>query len=162
MTAIQKYEHACSIENADKFAAWIKDRGGVAIWESVNLSDPGKSWSTPATIRKGDCQGQTGDEIIPYPKPTWQAADTPKIITDPALIEVYEPKEHKRFHVALRMGAQGLTLKCTDASSARIRREVKKAGEGAYYVFDYETQEAVIFATETIGSLKEWIEKHGK
>lgn len=35
-------------------------------------------------------------------------------------------------------------LKCTDASTRRIRAAVERAGEGAYHVFDYMTQEAVI------------------
>ena len=52
--------------------------------------------------------------------------------------------EVKRFRVGVRWGSQGFTLKVTDGGSRRIRREVSKAGDGAYHVFDYMTQEAVI------------------
>ena len=53
-------------------------------------------------------------------------------------------EEVKRFHVGVRMGSNGLALKVTDGGSRRIRREVSKAGEGAYYAFDYLTQDAII------------------
>lgn len=52
--------------------------------------------------------------------------------------------EVKRFHIGLRMGSQGLIVKVTDGGTRRIRHEVAKAGDGAYYTFDYGTQEAVI------------------
>ena len=33
----------------ERVAAWIKDRGGVAIWPNINLSDAGKGPTfTPA------------------------------------------------------------------------------------------------------------------
>lgn len=159
------YQHSCYISNAPKFADWITSRGGIAIWQSVNLSNPGASWSTPATIRKGDCQGQEDapdkDAIVPYPKPTWQAGNTPTVITDPAEVEVEESREVKRFRVGVRRtGVFGLTLNVTDAGSRKIWKEVEKAGEGAYHEFDYATQEAVIYATTSLGSLKDWIEQH--
>lgn len=165
-----KYKHSCNIANAPKFADWIANRGGIAVWQSVNLSNPGASWSTPATIRKGDCHTGPGqeyrdtaldaDDIVPYPKPTWQAGNEPTVITDPAEVEVYESKEVKRFRVGVRMGSQGFTLKVTDGGTRRIREAVAKAGEGAFHGFDYDTQEAIIYAATTIGSLKEWIEKN--
>jgi len=52
--------------------------------------------------------------------------------------------EVKRFRVGLRMGSQGFLIKVTDGGSRRIRREVSKAGEGAFFVFDYSEQSAVI------------------
>lgn len=65
-------------------------------------------------------------------------------------------REVKRFHVAIRMGSQGFSMKCTDGASRRIRSAVAKAGEGAYHVFDYTTQEAVIMAPEKVIPLPEW------
>jgi hypothetical protein len=122
-------------ENAVKMAEWLRTRGGLAIWNSVDLSDPGFSMTTPVL---------TGD-LKPYPKPHWKVENQPsRIITDAAEVVVSEDVEVKRFHIAVRMGSQGLTLKLTDASTRRVRKEVEKAGEGAYYTFDYGTQEAVI------------------
>lgn len=144
-----KYEHSVNVEDAAKFADWIKTRGGVAIWNSVNMSNPGASWSTPATV---------ADKTTPYPKPTWEADDTPVIVTDPEKIEVYKGTEAERFRVGVEKGS-GLTINVTSGGSRKIRESVAKAGEGAYYQFDYGTQEAVIFKTETLGSLKDWMEK---
>jgi len=145
------FKHTCTIENAPRFAEWIKTRGGVAVWRSVNLSNPGASWSTPALTVEGE----------PTPKPTWQADSQPEsVFTDPADIGVSIDKEVKRFHVAVRPGSNGLSLKVSDGGSRRIRKEVEKAGEGAYHVFDYyDYDNAVIMAPagESV-SLKQWME----
>ncbi len=134
-------------EDAAKIADWLRTRGGIAIWRSISLSNPGASWTTPANTEDGQ----------PYPKPTWQAANEPeRIITDVADVMVSIDKEVKRFHVGVRMGSQGFSLKVTDGGTRRIRRAVAKAGEGAYYQFDYMTQEAVIMAPAETMSLAQW------
>jgi hypothetical protein len=65
------------------------------------------------------------------------------------------------------MGAQGMTMKLTDASTKRLRRAVEKwqaiAADGdAWYKFDYETQEAVIFVNDgRVVPLPEFMAKGG-
>ena len=113
---------------------WLTNRGGIAVWQSINLSNPGASWTTPAHNDDGSL----------YAKPNWQAGNEPRIITDPADIAVSTDRELKRFRVGIRRGTQGYMMKVTDGGSRRIHAEVAKAGEGAYHVFDYSTQEAVI------------------
>lgn len=142
-------KHVCSSENAARLWDWIHNRGGLAIWPSVNLSNPGASWTTPADRKD---------------KPTWQAADEPeRIITSVDDVVVSVDKEVKRFHVAVRHGSQGLSLKVSDGGSRRIRREVEKAGKGAYHVFDYlDYNNAVIMAPETEMTLREWYEQQAK
>jgi len=128
-------KHMVTAENAAKIWGWLQDRGGIAIWKSVNLSNVGASWTTPNEQADGSKTN----------KPTWQAEDRPsRIITDPAEVVVSTDVEVKRFRVAVRRGSSGLSLKCTDASGRRIHAAVERAGEGAYHVFDYTTQEAVI------------------
>lgn len=146
-------KHVCNIENAERFLDWIKNRGGIAIWESINLSNPGASWSTPA---------QTDGK--PTTKPNWQCANQPaRIVTSTDDVEVAFDKEVKRFHVATRMGSQGLMIKVTDGGSRKIRKEVEKAGKGAYHVFDYGSYEnAVIMAPEKTLSLTEWEQEQVK
>jgi len=132
--------HTCTIENAPRFWDWIQGRGGIAVWHSVNLANPGASWSTPADVTT---------------KPTWEAADAPeRIVTDPERVIVSVDREVKRFHVGVRRGDQGMTFKVTDGGSRRIHREVEKAGEGAYHRF--ECQDAVIMAPESAMTLSEW------
>ena len=144
--------HTVSPENAQAFKEWIATRGGVAVWRSINLSNPGASWSTPAMTTDGK----------PTPKPTWQAANEPeRIVTREEDIDVIVAEEVKRFHVAVRQGS-GLQLKCTDASSKRIWKEVEKAGEGAFYLFDYLCQEAVIMAPMRTVPLNEWDERDAR
>lgn len=135
-------------EHATKLASWIKDRGGVAVWKSVDLSDPGASSFTPAITVDG----------TPYQKPHWKYANEPsKIVTKPEDVQVSVDKEVRRFHVAVRMGSQGLSMKLTDASSRKVREAVAKAGEGAYYVFDYgDYKNCVILAPEKTVPLTEW------
>lgn len=121
-------KHTIQSENAKKIHEWIDTRGGIFIWHSIDLSNPDKEIITPALTVDGK----------PYQKPHWSCSDTPaRHITDVNDIIVSIDKEVKRFHVAVRFSSNGLSLKVTDGGSRRIRKEVEKAGDGAYYVFDY-------------------------
>jgi len=82
------------------------------------------------------------------------------VITDPNEVGVSLDREVRRFRVGVRAGRQGLSLKVTDGGSRKIKAAVEKAGEGAYYVFDYYNQEAVILAPEKTCSLTEWYKTH--
>lgn len=140
-------KHEVMPENVEKFKDWLANRGGIAIWKSVNLSNPGLSMSSPALEKDG----------TPYSKPSWQVANQPeRIITDPADVVVIVPKEVKRFHVGVRMGSQGMSYKVTDGGTRRIRAAVVNAGDGAWYEFDYSTQEAVILVPDMTVPLNEW------
>lgn len=146
-------KHQVTPENAIKINVWLVTRGGIAIWESVNLSNPEASWTTPAT----------NDDGTPATKPTWEAGDKPaRIITDSNEVEVVFDREVKRFRVAVRCGSNGLSFKVTDRGSDRIRREVARAGKGATYRFDYDTQEAVILAPDKIVPLADFVSDREK
>lgn len=144
---MSKYQ--CRPDAAERIKKWLAERGGIAVWQSIWLTDPGASWTTPALTEDGQ----------PYPKPIWKADDKPeRIVTDPAEVEVVYDREVKRFHVGTRLGGTGLYIKVTDAGSARIHREVEKAGEGAYYAFDYfDYRNCVILAPERIVPLLEFV-----
>jgi hypothetical protein len=144
----------CTQENAPKLAEWIKAGRGLAHWRSLDLSNPGQSWTTPARTLDGK----------PQPKANWRMANEPDFIVESADdVTVFVDREVKRFHVGIRRSGNGLSFKCTDASSRRIEREVEKAGDGAYHLFDYSFQDAVIMAPEPGKSitLTEWIKQHG-
>lgn len=144
--------HIVTAENARLISGWLKSRGGIAVWKSVNLSNPGGSWTTPLNKENGS---QTT-------KPSWESSSEPaRTITDPSEVVVAVDREVKRFHVAVRVGSQGFSMKCTDGASRRIRSAVVKAGEGAYHVFDYDTQEAVIMAPGKMIPLPEWEKQQG-
>ena len=133
-------KHVCVPEHAQKMLDWLANRGGIAVWRSVNLSNPGASWSTPADVGK----------------PTWEAGGAPeRIITDVDDVVVSIDKEVKRFHVGLRRA--GTMIKVTDGGSRRIRAAVARAGDGAYHLFD--GREAVIMAPESTVPLREWDER---
>jgi hypothetical protein len=122
-------------EHVALISEWLRTRGGIAIWRSQLLGDSGLTVTTPRLDEKGQ----------PATKPGWKFASQPdRIITDPAEVLVSVDEEVNRFYVAVRMGSQGLMWKVTDGGTRRIRAAVAKAGEGAYYVLDYATQEAVI------------------
>jgi len=146
--------HSCSIENVEKFINWIEERGGVAIWRSINLSNPGKSWSSPALNKDG----------TPTTKPSWECGNSPeRVITSAADIDVVTEIEVKRFRIAVRRGAQGMMLKLTDASTRRVRAACAKAEETAKwsnYHFDMETQEVIITVPSDIVPLDKWMEEH--
>lgn len=140
--------HRILAENADKIWNWLHTRGGVAIWRSADLGDPGKTWTCPYLDESGK----------PKEKQSWKMESAPsRIITDPAEIVVDVPKEIKRFRVAVRMGGNGLQFKCTDASSRKIRAACEKAGENSWHEFDYMSQEAVIYVPGDSKPIAEYI-----
>jgi len=153
---LDQFEHITTAESAEKVFTWLSTRGGIAIWSSIDFSNLGKTWTTPAMTEH--------DPPEPYPRPTWQVSTTPKIITDPAKVGVSVDHEIKRFRVGVRRGDQGLNFKVTDGGSRKIRRLVSKAGVGAFYAFDYARQECVIYKPDRIVAIREYMEggKDGK
>ena len=138
-------------ENAPKFSDWLKNRGGLAVWQSIDLSDPGASCTTPALT-----------DGKPTTKPHWKYANEPqRIVTDPAEVQVQRMKEVKRFHVATQRGSGFMQLVLTDASDTRVKKALDKAGEGSTYIFDYgDYENCIILAPDKVQSLVEWEKEH--
>jgi hypothetical protein len=103
------YAVECHADNAARFRDWIANRGGIAVWPSINLSTPGASCSTPALTTTGE----------PTTRPGWSYASKPsRIVTDPADVGVYTEALFKAIRVSLRK--TGLSLKLTDTSQRRV------------------------------------------
>lgn len=159
MTTEKQYKVECTEENAPKFLKWVRERGGVALWKSVNLSNPSASWTTPATIRKGDCEGQEGDEIIPYPKPNWQVG-APEVITDAKDIGVYADELYKAIPVALKLSGMNYVL--TDGSNRKVKKLLEDCkalhGDSHYKkgVLPDEDHSIGVYYTKSVISLEEW------
>ena len=140
------------MENAPKFWSWVHNRGGVAKWQSVDFSDLGASWSSPVLDPEG----------VPTKPPHWKCGlnSVPIVCTNPDDIRVVTDKEVERFHIAIRRGGQGLSVKLTDASSSKLRKKLAKWGEQcndmASYYFDYAEQDAIITIPDKIITLTEW------
>lgn len=148
-----QFEHSCDEENAPKFALWIRARGGVAVWPSVDLGDPGASWSTP--VRQPDGE--------PTTKPTWKAANKPKSIhLDPDRIGVYVPGVFKELPVTLKRN--GMTLYLTDASQRKVDKAMdrcrKQHGDAWYRKGGpFERLVYICYHASEI-SLTEWLKLH--
>ena len=146
-----KFKHQCEESNAEKFLDWIKNRGGVALWKSINLSNHGASWSTPANNEDG----------TPSTKPTWQASNTPTIFTSADEIGVYVDELYKAFPVGLRRG-DGFSTKLTDAAQRRVDKYLdecrEKHGDASYKkgVLDIDGASIGIYYTKSEISLSEW------
>ena len=148
----KKEPHRIYAANAAQIWKWLHTRGGLALWQSVDLSDPGKSWTGPLHDAEG----------VRVTKPHWKADTDPyRIIKDPAEVVVETYKEVRRFKIAIRRGSQGMSLKLTDHSSQKVRNACAKAGEDSTYEFDYDSQEAVIFVPDTVVPLTEWAKNEG-
>lgn len=131
--------------HAVRVSRWIEHCGGVAVWESGDLGQPGRSWLTPACLNDGS----------PSQRPHWSAANQPqRVIVDPAQVEVVERREVKRLRVAVRPG-YGLGLRLTDASNKRLKRALAEAGDGAIYAF--EGNEALVLAVVSRTPLPQWL-----
>lgn len=141
--------HIVKPEVALKIDEWLRTRGGIAVWESIDLSDPGFGLTTPALSK---------DSGEPTLKPSWKVANNPaRVITNAADILVSTDVEVARFYVAVRISGNGLSMKCTDGATRRIRAALAKAGEGAYNSFDYSQQQAVIYKPSVQVSLADWL-----
>lgn len=150
-------QHICTPENAPKFMDWLRNREGIAVWKTVNLSDPGRSWSAPVI-------SQHGERLV---RPHMYAAGAPaRIITSADDVLVETGKEVKRFHVALRQhGCMGTKFSLTDGGTRKVKAEVAKAtekhGKEAWYEFDYSTQDAVIMIPDLQVSLTQYASDKG-
>jgi hypothetical protein len=135
-----------TVDNAPKLLAWINAGRGLALWQSADLGNPSQTWTTPA-------KAQDGAEMT---KQHWSMEDKPAFVTYSADdVDVFVDREVKRFRVGVKR-SYGFRFECTSAASRKIRAEVAKHGDGAYHVFDYETQEAVIMVPESKVSLTDW------
>lgn len=148
--------YRCLATDAPQIADWLKNRGGILLWPSVNLSNLHTSWSTPAH----DSDGK------PVGKPNWQAAREPgRHITDPADVEVSTPKEVERLKIKLRVSSSGLYIKLTDASAEKLRARKEywreKTGASVFHTFAHEREglsdTAIIWADTAVVPLTEWL-----
>lgn len=141
----------CSPENAPRFWNWLHQRGGIARWESRDLSNPGKSFSTPALTEDGQ----------PFRKPHWSFGESPdQVCVDPDQIKVITDREVERFPIALKAGS-GLQITLTSGSSRKVRAALDKVAKQhntklASYHFDHYQQEVVITVPDKVITLAEW------
>lgn len=133
--------------DAERIRSWIETRGGAHVWDSCNLSDPGARWVVPVRHPDGTVNEQ---------KPHWGAGRVIRTLTRLDEVEVVTGQLVRKFHVGVRMGSQGMMLKVTEGGSRRIRAAVEKAGDGAWYEFDYSTQDACIYAPGPPQNLAVW------
>ena len=134
--------------HAVKVSRWIEHCGGVAVWGCLDLADPSRQFFTPAKLSDG----------TPSRAPHWSSPRNPqRIISDPAQVEVVTHREVKRIRVAVKPG-YGLRLNLTDVSSARLRKALREAGQGAVYVFD--GNHAIIFSEVSRTPLPHWLAEH--
>jgi len=150
------FEITVTPEQAHKVAEWIENRGGAAVWQSVNLSNPGATWTTPYLSEDG----------TKYGKPNWQCDHSPDlIIKNPDSVGVVRFALARRFRVGVRLGSNGLSWKVTDGGTRHIRSAMAREAEKidaelrdyVTYTFDYETQEALILVPESVISLTEFV-----
>ena len=139
----------CSPENAPKFLDWIRNREGLAHWSTVNLFNPGEGWCAPVISKDGTRLAR------PH---SYAASEPDRIVTSSDDILVVAGKEVKRFHIAVER--HGMALKLTGGATRRVHAALDKAGDKAWYVFDYETQDAIIMVPGKEQTLTEFAKEH--
>lgn len=153
----KKWVFTVTLCDSSQIWKWLTSGRGLAVWRSVNLSNPGGQWLTPAFTETGE----------PSPRPIWEADNKPFAVytmTDAPNIGVVFPKTVKSFHVAIRPSSQGFGMKVTDGGSRRIWKTIAKTKkelktDEVWYVFNYGEKENVsILAADKILSFPEWNE----
>lgn len=118
-----------------KFRQWIETRGGVQVWDNIDLSNCGAGpIFTPALDADNNL----------YPNPSWRVARG-ETITDITQFEFITLQEVARTRIAVRCSNNGLMLKLTDGSTRKVHKLLEKFNTD-HYRFDYDTQEVVILA----------------
>lgn len=137
-------KHRIDAKDIKQISEWFATRGGIAVWRSANLANPGGGWTAPIN----------GPDGKPAGKPNWQAHHTPeRLITDPSEVEIVEGREVRRFRVAIRHG-DGMSITLSDAASRKVRTALAKAGPNSWNEFDYSAQEAVIMVPAKVVPLR--------
>jgi hypothetical protein len=114
--AEMSFRHEVDAKDAGRILGWFDTRGGIAVWKSINLSNPGMTATTPRLDENGQ----------PTTKPSWQLANEPEmVITDPNEVGTYQLEEVKRFRIAIRRSSNGLSMKVTDGSTRKIDKYLR-------------------------------------
>jgi len=133
---------------APKIRGWIRDRGGVNYWRSASLSDPSRTCFTPIFDVDGNPTGKPAWWCEREPADTLKAEDAFEVVRD---------KKYKTCRIATRVGAQGLLIKLTDASSAKVKKLLDEAGEGSRYEFGgIDGKDCTVFKKVGVTPLEEW------
>ena len=144
-----KWEHECDEHNAAKFLDWIRNRGGVAVWQSVNLGNPGASWSGPMQQANGD----------PSSKPNWESDTKPASVhTDATKIGVYSAVLVETIPAKVKVNGMQMVLTSgtTRRLTAALRRVEKSHGNSFYRKGSSMDPELYIFTSGPMVSLQEW------
>jgi hypothetical protein len=107
-------KHVVEQTNAALIWSWLQERGGIIVWQSHDLSNPGRSVTTPARTADGN----------PVTSPGWRYPEPTRHITDPADVVVTLERVLETVPIKVRMGSQGMSLKVTDASARKMDRKV--------------------------------------
>lgn len=107
-----------NVLSARKFAEWFRDRGGIAVWSSCDLSNPGKRLTTPAWW----------PAVIQRAKrsPHWSMGAEPKVFTDPAKVLLIEYEDFCTFEIKLKRGS-GMNVVLSSKSDHKVRDMLCKA-----------------------------------
>jgi hypothetical protein len=140
--------HGIKVENAAQILAWIRTRGGLAVWHSTSRSQPGLSWTCPLNDDHGQRKGKPYSASEKEPR---------RIITSADDVMVHTDVEVNRFPIEVQPGKQGCFMNLTEASRALIEKAIAEAGDDAFQLFDQTTHEAVILAPNGHSmTLTEW------
>lgn len=117
-----------SPENESKAIAWLRTRGGIAVWSNKDLGSPdlGSQSFTPALTEDGK----------PYPSPNWRCGTSgpDRIVTDVTQVIVQTYREVAR--VKIRRGLP--YLGCVHrADRDRLDKALAAAGPAAGWNADY-------------------------
>jgi len=132
--------------DAERILDWIKNRGGVAVWDSCAIGDPGQAF-TPALDKDGNRTTRPG----------WRYGGKPSsIVTDASDVTVLRCEKFKSFHVSTKKGG-GFSIVLTDASSRKLKKELERAGEGSWHEFDYGSHDnCIVYRVDSNIPLPEW------
>lgn len=139
-------------ENAELIWQWFQQRGGLAIWDCQDPSNPGQTWTTPIVGPDDESPG----------KPHWSAGKIIRTITDPGEVVAVVPREVKRFHIGVNR--RGTQFVVSEGGSRRIKSAVAQASKefvtDAWHAFDFgDYENVVICVPDEVTTLEKFVKE---
>jgi len=128
---------------------WLTQHGGVNVWKSINLANPLGQWYTSV------CNSDI---------PSWQAAETPILVTNISDVFVIENEEVME-PIKLEIGRSymKLSFEIKRPSAVLLETALARAGNDAYYEIDFDEEYnhiARVFKPRPAIPLKLYIDEH--
>jgi hypothetical protein len=137
--------------DAHRMLGWVRERGGLVVWESADLATAGDTVTAPWKDKAGSIK----------PAPHWSYTTFFAHTTDPGVPVVEDVEEAGRWSVAFKRECRGMLLRADSQRKVNLYMQRHKAdptNPPIYYTF--EDREVVFHVIKATYPLDVWCQMH--